>query len=209
MQISFSHCNERLSDQKVFLFKKNLYGRYLECNPRFAMLSGLSTCQEINGLTDYDLPWATQAQFFQMILDYVVSWHDWTNRFQQLVTSDKCQNILISVVPTVDERGVTNGIIGSFIDMADIKPATYFEGAMHASYQPDKQPFTNLSKSERRVLQALLSGKSNDEIGRALFLAKRTIDGYVENLKEKLACTSKSELIAYAYSSGLAYFVNK
>lgn len=55
-----------------------------------------------------------------------------------------------------------------------------------------------LSDRERECLQQLLLGKTATEIGQALHLSPRTVESYLENLKEKLSCHSKRELFSRA-----------
>lgn len=53
----------------------------------------------------------------------------------------------------------------------------------------------NLSTREGQLVAHLLRGKSASEIGETLGLSTRTIEHYTDNVKNKLGCYSKSELI--------------
>lgn len=53
-----------------------------------------------------------------------------------------------------------------------------------------------LSKREMDCLKLYLKGKSSSEIGEDLELNKRTVEFYIENIKNKLSRYKKSELIA-------------
>lgn len=53
-----------------------------------------------------------------------------------------------------------------------------------------------LSKREIQCLKLYLKGKSSTEIGEDLELTKRTVEFYFENIKNKLSCYKKSDLIA-------------
>lgn len=55
--------------------------------------------------------------------------------------------------------------------------------------------FSELSQREKQVCQALTQGLSAANIASMLNLSKRTIECYLENIKEKLNCHSKSELV--------------
>jgi DNA-binding CsgD family transcriptional regulator len=52
-----------------------------------------------------------------------------------------------------------------------------------------------LSKRELDCLKLYLKGKSASEIGDGLGLTKRTVEFYINNVKNKLSCYKKSELI--------------
>lgn len=62
---------------------------------------------------------------------------------------------------------------------------------------------TGLTPREREVLQFLVLGKSNKEVGRTLGLSVSTIKKHREHLQRKLACRSSAELTRLAIREGL------
>lgn len=56
----------------------------------------------------------------------------------------------------------------------------------------------NISKREKECLIGLLQGKTAEQIGIVLSLSKRTVEKYFENLKNKLGCQNKTELLVEA-----------
>ena len=55
-----------------------------------------------------------------------------------------------------------------------------------------------LSVQEKECLMLLLKGHSASEIGKTMLLSCRTVEHYIENVKNKLDCHSKYELFEYA-----------
>lgn len=53
---------------------------------------------------------------------------------------------------------------------------------------------TKLSNREIEILKLYFKGQSNSEVARILHLSPRTIQNYLEKIKEKLFCNKKSEL---------------
>ena len=53
-----------------------------------------------------------------------------------------------------------------------------------------------LSKREAECIEYLLKGKTNKEIAHLTGLSQRTIESYFDNIKNKLNCNSRSELIS-------------
>lgn len=53
----------------------------------------------------------------------------------------------------------------------------------------------SLTPREKEIARLLPKGLSADQIGREIFLSKRTVEHHVERMKEKLQCGSKAELI--------------
>jgi DNA-binding CsgD family transcriptional regulator/tetratricopeptide (TPR) repeat protein len=60
-----------------------------------------------------------------------------------------------------------------------------------------------LSAREREVLCLVASGKTNKEIGRALFVSERTVDRHVSNIFLKLEVPTRAAATAWAYRNGL------
>src|SRR5437764_15358955 len=60
-----------------------------------------------------------------------------------------------------------------------------------------------LSPREREVAALVASGLSNREIGERLFIAERTAEGHLEQVRNKLGFHSRAQVAAWAVSSGL------
>jgi DNA-binding CsgD family transcriptional regulator len=61
-----------------------------------------------------------------------------------------------------------------------------------------------LTSRERDVLRLILAGRSNREIGAALFIAPKTASVHVSNILAKLGAASRTEAAAIAHEEGLA-----
>lgn len=59
-----------------------------------------------------------------------------------------------------------------------------------------------LTEREIEVLQAVAQGKSNREIGEALFISPHTVQVHVRNIFGKLGVSSRIEAVAYAVRQG-------
>lgn len=77
---------------------------------------------------------------------------------------------------------------------SEIRLAFFKDIGMSFSVEKAQQ----LSKRERQCLKLLLEYKSAQETALILGLSTRTIEFYFENIKNKLSCHSKQELIAIA-----------
>lgn len=70
----------------------------------------------------------------------------------------------------------------------------------------DEDPaLASLTDQERRVLQQLATGKTNREIGEALFLSEKTVKNYVSRILEKLGLHRRAEAAAFAARRSLAH----
>jgi DNA-binding NarL/FixJ family response regulator len=60
------------------------------------------------------------------------------------------------------------------------------------------QPLHVLSPREREILRQLADGKSNDDIGKALFIAPDTVRTYIRRAMEKLDADTRTQAVAIA-----------
>ena len=61
----------------------------------------------------------------------------------------------------------------------------------------------SLSPREREVAALVAEGLSNREIGERLFIAERTAEGHLEQIRNKLGFHSRAEVAAWAVTNGL------
>lgn len=66
-----------------------------------------------------------------------------------------------------------------------------------------KREFGGLTLREREVVAGIAQGKSNREIGEALFLSERTIETHVGNVLTKLGFAARAQIAAWAVEKGL------
>ncbi len=66
-----------------------------------------------------------------------------------------------------------------------------------------RQP--DLSPREREILQLIRKGRSNKEIGAALFIAEDTVKRHVSNMLQKLRVDDRAQAVAEAIRRGLIY----
>jgi DNA-binding NarL/FixJ family response regulator len=55
----------------------------------------------------------------------------------------------------------------------------------------------SLTDQERKVLEQLAEGKTNREIGTALFLSEKTVKNYVSRILDKLGLSRRAQAAAY------------
>jgi DNA-binding CsgD family transcriptional regulator len=61
----------------------------------------------------------------------------------------------------------------------------------------------SLTKRETDVLKCLLQGFSAKKIGLSLGISNRTAESYLNNIKLKLGCNKKSDIISICFSIGV------
>ncbi len=61
-----------------------------------------------------------------------------------------------------------------------------------------------LSPGERRVLQLVVAGLSNKELGERLFISQNTVKTHLRHIYAKTGARNRAEAIGYAHAQGLA-----
>jgi len=89
--------------------------------------------------------------------------------------------------------------------IADVLAATNPSRAITPARSPSTQTSGNrLTAREREVLHLLTEGRTDREIGKALFISTRTVNYHVTNLLTKLDLDSRTAAAAFAVRHGLA-----
>jgi DNA-binding CsgD family transcriptional regulator len=70
-------------------------------------------------------------------------------------------------------------------------------------------PDVKLTQKQSICLYYILNGYSSNAISKILHLSKRTVESYIENIKNKFHCDSKQQLIELAISKGYLEIIPK
>jgi len=94
---------------------------------------------------------------------------------------------LIAAINTV-HRG------GSLLDPAVTRQV--FERLRNPNPATHKDPLSELTPQEQRILSLMAEGKTNREIGKEVFLSDKTVKHYVSSILQKLQVARRSEAAA-------------
>ncbi len=114
--------------------------------------------------------------------------------FNKVAFKDTFVLLITIKTPTYNKKGKVNGVFGisQVISINTIK------------HMPNK-----LSKRQHECIFHMLKGKTNAQIAKAMNLSTRTVETYIDNVKDKLLCPDKNQLIDKILHSGLAHFEHK
>ncbi len=103
-----------------------------------------------------------------------------------------------------------NGYILKTAELADLLAALQQIASGHKVYDPSaldlashQVPVEGLTDRELEVLQQAGEGLTNKQIGEALFISARTVQGHLQNIYQKLGVSTRTEAVALALRSGL------
>lgn len=177
----------------IGLFYKDKESRYLGCNDVIAKMLKLDSRFDICGMTDYDL---TILPFQADLLrkhDIEVMTQKKMLKLEHTVKVDETYIMITTTkMPLLSSDGKVLGVFG--ID------------TLHHHYGMHSTIAQKLSTREADCLYYLTRGMTAREISAELQLSRRTVESYIDNLKAKLNCRKKSELVRMAIQSGLEWF---
>jgi PAS domain S-box-containing protein len=175
----------------TYIFWKDLHSVFLGCNYHFARAAGLYSPEEIIGKTDFDLIWGeSHAEYYQNGDQEVLAGLHKHNVIEtQVRDDDQLVNILITKIPLLDTDGQMIGVIGSYSDLIDIN---------YCGMQKNMKNNITLSPKQADCLVYVAMGMTAKQIAEAMNLSIRTVQHYIENIKVKLNCWTKSALIKKA-----------
>lgn len=178
---------------------KDLQLRHLGCNTQLAHALNLSSPHDIIGLKDSDLYAHTAAD---------IQFHYDNDQLALQGKIIKCihfhnDNFFFLIKkPLFNKKNIINGIIYHCHKLENTKifsEQNIIENTFKIN--TNTNPF-HFSKREIECIFHLLRGKKSRQIAEALHLSKRTIDFYIENIKNKMGCHTKSELLLAAIKAG-------
>ncbi len=107
------------------IFWKDRNSRYLGCNRKFADEAGKQSPADLIGLTDYDLPWAVNAEMFRQDDAAVMASGQSKLAYEEPMDFPDGRRIWASTskVPLRDASGQVFGVLGSYEDITERKSA--------------------------------------------------------------------------------------
>jgi DNA-binding CsgD family transcriptional regulator len=194
--------------------------KYRGANKNLLASMNLQHPEELLGLADNELPLNTpklNALFHQQDL-LALSGHS-LEIIHELDYSQDNHTYFLKKTPLCDERNHIIGVIYhctawsqpdllislKHIDQKyqdKINVPTYYN--LEAYHNP-----VELSKRELECLFLQLRGRTVKQIAEVLTLSKRTVESYIDNIKAKLGCQNKAELLVTAVTHGYHNHVPK
>lgn len=181
--------NILISMKDAYVFWKNNDSRFLGCNQKFLSSTGCGSSQDFIETNDYEMPWAqTCAASYihddQNIIKTGIPRINYRELQQQLDGTTK--TVLISKIPLYNKYSQIAGVLGFYTDISSKEVIADM----------------GLSFGQLECLRYLARGMTAKQIAKVLGLSNRTVEFYLENIKDKFKCESKSDLISKAIEMG-------
>ena len=185
-----------------------------KCNNTYLKYANVKSDNQILGLTDYELPWADNADVYQKHdLDALYGNHYSTIIPQRLLLgTNKISTDLLILHTKFQKRDATGKVIGISVRAVEIinQDSTALINLLTRKSPAEKNSFylgkkhtaIKLSKRQSEILFYLSMRKTNKSIAKILNLSVRTIEYYIEIIKNKYQCRTRWELIDLAIQQG-------
>lgn len=199
----------------VGVFWKDTNSVFMGGDEKFLRLCGFARSDEIKGLTDFECPW-NREQALKFINDDKIIYNTRQPLFnivEETTFADKqIYRVIVSKFPLISEN---NDLVGEIAIFAKLNEAARNKLAFFMAndilsdsiipqnrryYVPhpyDEFESVYLSLREKQCLDEWVLGKTSKEIGRHLRISYRTVEIYINNLKEKLKIRSRSDLTQF------------
>ena len=106
------------------------------------------------------------------------------------------------VLKGVSARELTDVLRAAVAGDVYVSPSIAAEMLVSLTQRKAPDPLQELTERERKILSFIGGGKTNREIGEALFLSEKTIKHYVSNILQKLQVRSRVEAALLAHRHG-------
>lgn len=185
---------EPIQDLRYFLFFKDLKGKYLNCNHYMAAESGFSNKNDVIGLTDFDFPCFSEeeALIFRENDQKVIKKENLISCIEPITLSeDRKYFALTQKYPLrLNKKIIGNIGFSLIVEKSDVilPNATYHEELESKS----------LTARQFDCLFYLVKGMTYKQVAAKLDISQRTVEGYINIIKEKLNCQNRAALIAKA-----------
>lgn len=193
-----------LETTNAHVFWKDKKGAYLGVNQQFLKVSDFQSFDDVVGNKDTDFIWAEQAPMMMLHDQEVIS----TGHSNFYLEAAKSPNHDIIQyfnykTPLKSRNGKIIGVFGISVPVmdSDSMANAVNETAMLINKQLNKTkigPQLLLSKQQKYCLYYLVKGMTYKQIAAKLQLSSKTVEHYLNRVKIKMNCKSRSELVEKA-----------
>lgn len=195
------------------------------CSPQFAKLIGYKTPNAAQGITDFDMKCEAAQGADQFVAQDKDAWVRGENTSINVYTYATGNKMIMygQKTPCIHQGEVIglnvlghdlthlNNVATQFLFLVENDGHFLTVNQKKASSYTfhDTFPGSDLTKMESMCLFYIIRGKSNKEIAEILHLSARTIEGKVTEIKYKMQCDCRNQLIEKAVKMGYLEIIIK
>jgi DNA-binding CsgD family transcriptional regulator len=202
---------DALSKLTGIVSEKDCSSVVTKCNKLFLEYAGVKSKDKILGFTDYDFPWSEYADFYRAHeLDAISG-----NNYSAIIPfyNHKKERLLFlhTKIQKLNKEKEVSGVLCHAVELinpdvhklVDILSENSSSSTPQFSIGKQINEIT-LPKRQEEALFYLIRGKSAKSIAKIMKISFRTVEYYIEILKNKFNCQNKNELIEAAINKGFS-----
>ena len=183
---------------------KDKNSQVLWCNDDFATATGMKHCNDLLGATDHDLIWQEFADDYRHHEQEALEGHIYSSIIPSKTCYSEVNLYIHEKIPQYDEDGNFKYLdciayeIYNPVLLNKKNPLLNFD--YHTS--PNYENSAKLNKREQECLYHFIYGKSVNRIATKMNVEKSTVESFLDNIKMKLNCGTRSNIIDTAIDLG-------
>jgi DNA-binding CsgD family transcriptional regulator len=200
---------------------KDLNSRYCSMSSGILRVTGWTSLSDAIYKTDYDMPGPASEGAEQFIKgdNLAIKARKSVIIINVFRSNEGISSMLSERHPLIGSQDIIIGVMSHAMDITEFflnqhkwltRIDTKFTGEIKTPQQyvltPESSPLP-LSTRQQECLSLVIRGKTIREIAFILRISTRTVETHIDTIKEKLGCTSKSQLIEKAINSGFLFHI--
>ena len=185
----------------VFLAIKDKKFKYVYCNEKYAEFLDLDSPKQITGKYDSDFFSEDLVQLYRKGDSHILN--NENSRFCNVSEPISYNNKNMKIMTSKNQIIKKNSLLGVALTFFDISEISYKSPLELFKYNSDQNYYElNMGKDisyftprEYAIVKHLFLGLSNKKIASNLSLSLRTIEDYIQKIKNKLKCSHKHNII--------------
>lgn len=209
--ISTSKIESNLNQMEGAVAYKTADHEIIHCNKKYLECAGYKNVKKITGKTDCDLVWQQYSDIYHQQENDILKGKTYAALYPGKRADESNTIYLSKKYPWVNEDGFVIGIISYGLELqstsADLKflfdqsiisPGTGFPIQDSIDFSQSIENPYKLTNRQLDCLFYLVKGMTIKEIAKTLDLSPKTVEHYLDAIKIKLGCNSRSTLITKA-----------
>ncbi len=193
---------------------------FMNCNHSFVDFGKFGSKSDIVGKTDFEMPWEDQTTFYRKLDRGTLAGKSFLTLMPLQITTGEKIVVLQDKRPLRDNAGVIRGtainmtrlespnILKPFITFAERDLITPDLGDYVSDKYLIRRTYSDkFTEMESVCLFYYIRGRTAKEIARILGNSPKTVESYLERIRMKINCSTRSEVLGKVISFGFLHII--
>jgi DNA-binding CsgD family transcriptional regulator len=201
-----------------YVLVKDLQSQYISCGTSIAGLFNIKNQEDISLFNDFSIPHEVnkyggmfvaqdkKVKSLQHVEGVYSIYHTGklrAHQFYKSVVPDLIEGQAVILAQSIEIKdSMLAGVINNLVRQPDSLVGEVCHKNQMRSFEIREYPTSNLTKRQAHCLFYIIRGHSANAIAKFLNLSKRTVESYIEEIKIKMRCNSRQEIIEKSIAHG-------